>query len=208
MAAAVSQADAQPGPDRWSRASAGWSRASATRWACPGALRRGCSPTTRPTTRAASRPASSTACCYGCGDAVIGINPATDNVDSADARCSSMLDELRQRYAIPTQSCVLAHVTTTLAGASSAARRSTWCSSRSPAPRRPTRLRHRPGAAATKPTTAALSLKPGHASATNVMYFETGQGSALSADAHHGVDQQTLRGPGLRRRPRASSRCW
>ncbi len=73
---------------------------------------------------------------YGCGDAVIGINPAGDNVAQV-VRLLTMLDEVIQRYGIPTQSCVLTHVTNTLQ-AIAQARRSTWCSSRSPAPRPPT----------------------------------------------------------------------
>ena len=125
---------------------------------------------------------------YGCGDAVIGINPATDNVTAIETLLR-MLDELIRRYEIPTQSCVLAHVTTQLA----AIKRGT-----------PVDLVFQSIAgteAANKSfgvnlallaeaREAALALGRGTVG-NNVMYFETGQGSALSAGAHHGVDQQT-----------------
>ena len=125
----------------------------------------------------------------GAGDAVIGINPATDNVDSL-LRLLGLLDALRDRFAIPTQSCVLAHVTTTLMaiergapvdlvfqsiGGTEGANRGFGVSL--------SLLR--------EAREAALALKRGTIG-DNVMYFETGQGSALSADAHHGCDQQTL----------------
>jgi ethanolamine ammonia-lyase large subunit len=125
----------------------------------------------------------------GAGDAVIGVNPATDNVDAA-CTLLAMLDAVRERYAIPTQTCVLAHVTTSLRaiergapvdlvfqsiGGTEAANRSFGVS---------LALLH-------EARDAALSLKRGTIG-DNVMYFETGQGSALSADAHHGVDQQTI----------------
>ncbi|MBT9494335.1 MAG: ethanolamine ammonia-lyase subunit EutB [Paucibacter sp.] len=124
---------------------------------------------------------------YGAGDAVIGINPAADSV-AAMTRLLHLLDELIQRHQIPTQSCVLTHLTNTLqaieAGApvdlvfqsiagSEAANRSFGIDL----------------ALLDEAHAAALSLGRGH---QNVMYFETGQGSALSANAHHGVDQQTL----------------
>ena len=125
----------------------------------------------------------------GAGDAVIGINPATDSPQSAQTLLA-MLDELRVKLDMPTQSCVLAHVTTTLdlirkgapvdlvfqsiAGTEAATRASasiSRCSARRATPRY-------------RSTAARVG--------DNVMYFETGQGSALSANAHHGVDQQTL----------------
>jgi ethanolamine ammonia-lyase large subunit len=125
---------------------------------------------------------------YGCGDAVIGINPATDSVPVIETLLR-MLDELIRRYEIPTQSCVLAHVTTQLAAIKNGA---------------PVDLVFQSIAgteAANKSfgvnlallaeaQAAALSLGRGTVG-NNVMYFETGQGSALSAGAHHGVDQQT-----------------
>ena len=126
----------------------------------------------------------------GCGDAVIGINPASDSPE----RCRELLrllDDLRQRLEVPTQSCVLTHVTTTLAliGERRAGR------SRVPVDRRhrggQPQLRRRRSRCLREARDAALSLKRGTLG-DNVMYFETGQGSALSAGAHHGCDQQTL----------------
>ena len=125
---------------------------------------------------------------YGSGDAVIGINPATDNVPQV-IRLVTMLAEVIERYAIPTQSCVLTHVTNTLAaiergapvdlvfqsiGGTEATNQSFGISL----------------ALLAQAHEAALSLRRGTVG-DNVMYFETGQGSALSAHGHHGVDQQT-----------------
>jgi ethanolamine ammonia-lyase large subunit len=123
---------------------------------------------------------------YGCGDAVLGINPATDHVGAVQ-NLLSLLDRVITRYGIPTQSCVLAHVTTQLEAlrrgapvdlvfqsiaGTEAANRSFGVNLSLLAEAR----------------AAALALGRG---GSQVMYFETGQGSALSADAHHGVDQQT-----------------
>lgn len=125
----------------------------------------------------------------GAGDAVIGVNPATDNVETV-IRLLELLDAVRDRYAIPTQSCVLSHVTTTMLamergapvdlvfqsiGGTEAVNRSFGVSLSVLAEARE----------------AALALRRGTLG-DNVMYFETGQGSALSAEAHHGVDQQTI----------------
>ena len=122
---------------------------------------------------------------YGCGDAVIGINPAADNVTTVETLLH-LVDRIREHYGIPTQSCVLAHVTTQM----EAMRRGA-----------PVDLIFQ-SIAGTEAANAAFGvnlamlaeaceaareLKRGH----QVMYFETGQGSALSANAHHGVDQQT-----------------
>jgi ethanolamine ammonia-lyase large subunit len=126
---------------------------------------------------------------YGCGDAVIGVNPATDSVETV-VRLLGMLSELIETYRIPTQSCVLAHVTTQLAAIEQGA---------------PVDLVFQSIAGTEKANAsfgvnlklleeaqnAAHSLGRGTVG-NNVMYFETGQGSCLSADAHHGVDQQTL----------------
>jgi len=125
---------------------------------------------------------------YGSGDAVIGINPVSDNLQSVEALLV-LLDRVRQRYEIPTQSCVLAHLTTqmeamrrgapvdlvfqSIAG-TEAANRSFGVDL----------------AMLDEARGQALALKRGTIG-DNVMYFETGQGSALSANAHHGVDQQT-----------------
>jgi len=122
---------------------------------------------------------------YGSGDAVIGVNPATDNVANCEALLR-MLDAIRERYAIPTQICVLAHVTTQM----EAIRRGA-----------PVDLVFQ-SIAGTEAANASFGvslamLDEAHAAARelrrgeNVMYFETGQGSALSANAHRGLDQQT-----------------
>ncbi|MGC4014394.1 MAG: ethanolamine ammonia-lyase subunit EutB [Luteolibacter sp.] len=126
---------------------------------------------------------------YGCGDATIGINPATDN----PAACGVLLrlmDRLITEYNIPTQSCVLTHVTNTMRciengdpvdlifqsiAGTEAANKSFGISLDL------IREAHQMG----------LELNRGTVG-NNVMYFETGQGSCLSANAHHGVDQQTL----------------
>ncbi len=125
---------------------------------------------------------------YGSGDAVLGINPATDNLPQV-MQLLSLMDEIIQRYGIPSQSCVLTHVTNTLEAmrrgapvdlvfqsiaGSEAANRSFGIDLR----------------LLDEARQAALSLERGTVG-NNVMYFETGQGSALSANAHHGLDQQT-----------------
>lgn len=126
---------------------------------------------------------------YASGDAVIGINPASDNTQTV-GRLLGLLDEFIQRFEIPTQSCVLTHVSTTLAlinqgapvdlvfqsiAGSEAANSSFGINV----------------AMLNEAHDAAQSLGRGTVG-NNVMYFETGQGSALSANAHHGVDQQTI----------------
>ena len=125
---------------------------------------------------------------YGSGDAVIGINPASDSLATLSTLVT-MLDELIRRYGIPTQSCVLTHVTNTIRMIERGA---------------PVDLVFQSIAGTEKANAgfgvslallkeahqAALALRRGTLG-DNVMYFETGQGSALSADAHHGVDQQT-----------------
>jgi ethanolamine ammonia-lyase large subunit len=125
---------------------------------------------------------------YGSGDAVIGINPATDNLDNVRTLLR-LLDEIIQGHEVPTQSCVLAHITTTMElmsrgapvdlvfqsiAGTEAANRSFGIDL----------------AMLAEAKAMAESLGRG-GSGTNLMYFETGQGSALSADAHHGVDAQT-----------------
>lgn len=126
---------------------------------------------------------------YGCGDAVIGINPATDNLHVA-SELLKMLDELITRYEIPTQSCVLAHVTTQL----EAVRRGAPVDLVFQSIAGTEQANESFGvnlALLTEARAAALSLKRGSLG-ENLMYFETGQGSCLSANAHHEVDQQTL----------------
>ncbi|MCR4456204.1 ethanolamine ammonia-lyase subunit EutB [Pseudescherichia sp. L3] len=125
---------------------------------------------------------------YGAGDAVVGINPASDSLPVLE-RLNYMMDDIISRFAIPTQSCVLTHVTNTLALIERGA---------------PVDLVFQSVAGTEAANSgfginlallaeareAALSLGRGTLG-NNVMYFETGQGSCLSANAHHGVDQQT-----------------
>ena len=126
---------------------------------------------------------------YGCGDACIGINPATDNVQTTKALLH-MIDSLRREYEIPTQSCVLAHVTTTLRAIDEGA--PVDLTFQSIAGTEEANKSFGINLALLKQAhDATLSLNRGTVG-QNVMYFETGQGSALSANAHHGVDQQTL----------------
>ena len=125
---------------------------------------------------------------YGSGDAVIGINPATDHVQTT-IRLLDMLDAVRERFAIPTQSCVLSHLTTTIQAIERGAPvdlafQSIGGTEAVNASFGVNLALLREGWEATK------SLKRGTVG-QNVMYFETGQGSALSANAHHGLDQQT-----------------
>ncbi len=140
----------------------------------------------------------------GAGDAVIGINPVSDSLRSV-VDLLHLIDRARQKFAIPTQSCVLAHVTTQMEAMRTGA---------------PVDLVFQSigGTEATNTSFGvsiamldeaeqmARELKRGgigeETGGENVMYFETGQGSALSANAHHGVDQQTLeaRAYGLARR--------
>jgi ethanolamine ammonia-lyase large subunit len=126
---------------------------------------------------------------YGVGDAVIGINPASDNV-AATIVLLEMLDELRRRFDIPVQSCVLSHITTSIAAIAKGAPVDLVFQSiaGSEAANRGFGVDL---ALLREGRDAALSLARGTVG-DNVMYLETGQGSALSADAHHGVDQQTM----------------
>ena len=125
----------------------------------------------------------------GGGDAVIGINPATDNVDAC-IRLLEMLDDLRRRFEMPAQSCVLTHVTNTMQAMERGAPVDLVFQSVAG-----TEAANR-GFGITlallgEAREMALALGRGTVG-DNVMYFETGQGSALSANAHHGVDQQTV----------------
>ncbi len=130
---------------------------------------------------------------YGCGDAVLGVNPATDSVETVGSILRA-LDRLIEAYEIPTQSCCLAHISTQLAALQQGA---------------PVDLLFQSIAgteAANRSFGITLAmLREGREQVlehhgkrdvpwkgNNVMYFETGQGSALSAEAHHGVDQLTL----------------
>ncbi|KIZ48672.1 ethanolamine ammonia-lyase [Pseudomonas oryzihabitans] len=125
---------------------------------------------------------------YGNGDAVIGINPATDST-SGICELLKMLDAVIQRYEIPTQSCVLTHVTTSIAAIERGAPVDLVFQS----------IAGTQGANESFGISLALLQEGFDAGLSqrrgtlgdNLMYFETGQGSALSAGAHHGVDQQT-----------------
>jgi ethanolamine ammonia-lyase large subunit len=125
---------------------------------------------------------------YANGDAMIGINPATDNIETA-RRLLNLTDELRNKYKIPTQSCILTHITNTIEliqlgepvdlvfqsiGGTEKVNKSFGVNL----------------SLLQEGWDAGLSLKRNQTS-KQLMYFETGQGSALSANAHHGVDQQT-----------------
>ena len=125
---------------------------------------------------------------YGSGDAVIGINPATDNL-SALMDLYHLVDDVIQGFEIPTQSCILTHVTNQIQLIEKGAPVDLVFQSIAG-----TELANKSFginiALLEEARAAALSLKRGTLG-NNVMYFETGQGSALSANAHHGVDQQT-----------------
>jgi len=122
---------------------------------------------------------------YGCGDAVFGINPVTDDVGSTTAILRATHDFIRD-WKIPTQNCCLAHVTTQMKALEAGA---------------PLHLMFQSLAGSEKACKAfgitiplldeawQMTLKLGQATGPNVMYFETGQGSALSSDAHFGADQ-------------------
>ena len=126
---------------------------------------------------------------YACGDACIGINPATDNLESTQTLIK-LTAEIIERHQIPTQSCVLAHVTTSLRAIEAGAPLDLMFQSiaGTEAANKSFGINLSLLAEARE---AALSLHRGTVG-QNVMYFETGQGSCLSAGAHHGVDQQTL----------------
>src|SRR3984885_3499758 len=130
---------------------------------------------------------------YGCGDAVIGVNPASDSVERVGAILNA-LNRLLETYKVPTQTCCLAHISAQLAAmergapvdllfqsiaGTEAANRSFGVSLATLREGRERVLEHHRG--------REVEWK-----GTNVMYFETGQGSALSAEAHNGVDQVTL----------------
>lgn len=125
---------------------------------------------------------------YGAGDAVIGLNPVNDSVESV-CRVLKRFDEVKTRWQIPTQICVLAHVTTQMQAIEKGA---------------PTDLIFQSIAGSQKGNEAfgfdgatlaearQLALTRGTAEGPNVMYFETGQGSELSSDAHYDADQVVM----------------
>jgi ethanolamine ammonia-lyase large subunit len=125
---------------------------------------------------------------YGCGDAVIGVNPASDSLQAA-TRLLEMMNAFRERYDVPTQTCVLAHVTNTLRAMERGAPVDLVFQSIA-GTEKANRSFGVSLALLEEAQAAALELRRGTVG-DNVMYFETGQGSALSADAHEGVDQQT-----------------
>jgi ethanolamine ammonia-lyase large subunit len=138
---------------------------------------------------------------YGCGDAVIGVNPATDSVMTVSAILVA-LNRLVDAYEIPTQTCCLAHITTQLealklgapvdllfqsvAGTEAANRSFGITLTMLDEGREQVLEQHR------QRSSHVNASGSGNWVGENVMYFETGQGSALSADAHHGIDQLTL----------------
>ncbi|MFD2238184.1 ethanolamine ammonia-lyase subunit EutB [Aureimonas populi] len=126
---------------------------------------------------------------YGCGDAVIGINPASDSVPTMD-ELARLFDGIIHQLDLPTQACVLAHVTTSIELIERGAPVDLVFQSIAGTETANRGFGIDLGLIA-EGRAAALSLDRGTIG-NNVMYFETGQGSALSAGAHHGVDQQTL----------------
>jgi ethanolamine ammonia-lyase large subunit len=125
---------------------------------------------------------------YGSGDAVIGINPATDS-PAAVANLLRLIDNLRQQFEIPTQSCVLSHITTTIQLINEGAPVD-LCFQSIAGTERTNSSFGLDLALLDEAYAATLSLNRGTVG-NNVMYFETGQGSSLSANANFGVDQQT-----------------
>lgn len=125
---------------------------------------------------------------YGNGDAVIGLNPVDDSLASV-SRILHMFDDFKNKWEIPTQQCVLAHVTTQMEAVKAGA---------------PSDLIFQSIAGSQKGNEAFgitgsmlqeardLMLSKGTSTGPNVLYFETGQGSELSSDAHHGADQVTM----------------
>ena len=127
---------------------------------------------------------------YGSGDACIGINPATDS-PSHVMSLLRMIDQLRQQFEIPMQSCILSHITTTLELINKNKEAPVDLCFQSIGGTELTNTSFGINLSLIQESyQATLSLKRGTIG-ENVMYFETGQGSALSANAHHGVDQQT-----------------
>ena len=125
---------------------------------------------------------------YGCGDALLGLNPVNDTVSSL-SEVLKRFDEIRHKFEIPTQICVLGHITTQIEAVKRGA---------------PTDMIFQSIAGSQKGNSAfgfsagvvreaqQLLRERGTAKGPNVLYFETGQGSELSSDAHHGADQVTM----------------
>lgn len=125
---------------------------------------------------------------YGVGDAVIGLNPVEDTVDNVTA-VLNLFAEIKEKWKIPTQSCVLAHVTTQMEAVRRGALSDLFFQSIAGSQK---------GNEAFGISVALLDeahdliTKYGTSTGPNVMYFETGQGAELSSDAHHGADQVTM----------------
>ncbi len=125
---------------------------------------------------------------YGVGDAVLGLNPVDDSVESV-TRVLERFHEVRSRWEIPTQICVLAHVTTQM----EAIRKGAPCDLIFQSIAGSQKGNEAFGfTAATIEEARQLALKDGSAEGPNVLYFETGQGSELSSEAHNGWDQVTM----------------
>lgn len=125
---------------------------------------------------------------YGCGDAVLGINPATETVDSTHEILSRTKEFMRQ-YAIPTQNCVLAHIQTQMRALERKAPVDLFFQSLAGSEKA-----NRNFGISIKLIDEAYDMirREGTAQGPNVMYFETGQGTALSSNAHYGSDQMTM----------------
>lgn len=125
---------------------------------------------------------------FGIGDAVLGLNPVDDSVESV-IKILKRFEEVKQKYEIPTQTCVLAHVTTQMEAIRKGAPADLIFQSIAGSEKGNEAFGFN---AATIEEARQLALKHGTATGPNVMYFETGQGSELSSEAHHGIDQVTM----------------
>ena len=125
---------------------------------------------------------------YGCGDALLGLNPVNDTVSSL-AEVLKRFDEVKNKFDIPTQICVLGHITTQI----EAVKRGAPCDMIFQSIAGSQKGNEAFGfSIATVREALALLKERGTAKGPNVMYFETGQGSELSSDAHYGADQVTM----------------
>lgn len=125
---------------------------------------------------------------FGIGDAVLGLNPVDDSVESV-TRVLTRFEDIKQKFKIPTQTCVLAHVTTQMEAIQKGAPSDLIFQSIAGSEMGNTAFGFN---AKTIEDARQIALKEGTAEGPNVMYFETGQGSELSSEAHHGSDQVTM----------------
>ena len=125
---------------------------------------------------------------FGAGDAVIGLNPSGDTAESVK-RILTRFEEIKQRHAIPTQTCVLAHVTTQMKAIEAGAPADLIFQSIAGSEKGNTAFGFN---GATIEQARQLVLSRGTCEGPNVLYFETGQGAELSSEAHHGADQVTM----------------